>query len=154
MCIAECPLLFPVSCDSSLIEVLFLASSRDYYPHAHTLAQIVTLSQITHHSLTAVTSRWWGHRSAVPEEQWSSTTTYHCTRQVSLIVQISANVGCSSSSSQQLTVITLKHTVGMTLLCTTPTNGLIPHYSLTSSLVLSTRSLLVLKTVWGRPGEI
>ena len=34
-----CPLLFPVSCDSSLIEVLFLACSRDYYPHAHTLAQ-------------------------------------------------------------------------------------------------------------------
>ena len=37
-----CPLLFPVSCDSSLIEVLFLAS-RDYYPHAHTLAQISPL---------------------------------------------------------------------------------------------------------------
>ena len=30
-----CPLLFPVSCDSSLIEVLFLAS-RDYYPHVLT----------------------------------------------------------------------------------------------------------------------
>ena len=39
----RCPLLFPVSCDSSLIEVLFLASSRDYYPHAHTLAQISPL---------------------------------------------------------------------------------------------------------------
>ena len=38
-----CPLLFPVSCDSSLIEVLFLASSRDYYPHAHTLAQLSPL---------------------------------------------------------------------------------------------------------------
>ena len=37
-----CPLLFPVSCDSSLIEVLFLAS-RDYYPHAHTLAQLSPL---------------------------------------------------------------------------------------------------------------
>ena len=38
-----CPLLFPVSCDSSLIEVLFLACSRDYYPHAHTLAQLSPL---------------------------------------------------------------------------------------------------------------
>ena len=37
-----CPLLFPVSCDSSLIEVLFLASI-DYYPHAHTLTQLSPL---------------------------------------------------------------------------------------------------------------
>ena len=37
-----CPLLFPVSCDSSLVEVLFLAS-RDYYPHAHSLVQLSPL---------------------------------------------------------------------------------------------------------------